>query len=81
VKVHDRDDVDAGGLDPVQETVRELWKEKTPELAAKWRAGGRGLRESLVRVLNGRDELEAQAFRFVLVELRAAETNSSCASG
>jgi len=59
VKVHDRDDVDTMRLDAIQETVRKFGDEKTPEPAAERRAKGWKFRESFVRLLHGRDELEA----------------------
>jgi hypothetical protein len=46
VKVHDRHDVDALRLDTIQEAVGKLRNQKTPEPAAKRRAGGRKLEQS-----------------------------------
>src|SRR5262249_38875045 len=68
MKVHDRDDVDALRLDPIQEAVGKLRNKKTPESATKRRARQREVGESLVGALNGRDEVKAEAFGLALVE-------------
>jgi hypothetical protein len=69
VKVHDRDDVDALGLDAIQEAIGKLRNEKTPESAAERRARRRELKQALVGVLNGRDEVETEALCLAFVEL------------
>lgn len=68
MKVHEGDDVDPFGLDAIQEPVRKLWNQKPPEPPAERCAGGRKLEQSLVRLLNGTDEVEAQPLRLALVE-------------
>jgi hypothetical protein len=60
---------DALRLDTIQETVGELRNEKAPEPAAKRWARGRRLKQSFVRVLNRRDEVESEPFCLALVEL------------
>ena len=69
MKMHDRDDVNALRLDAIQETVGELRNEETPKPPAKRCSRNRKLRQSFVRVLNGGDEVESEAFAFALVEL------------
>jgi hypothetical protein len=49
MKVHQGDDVDAFGLDAIQETVGKLWDQNTSEPAAKWPATGWRLNQALVR--------------------------------
>ena len=57
MKVHDRHDVNAVRLDTIQEAVGKPRNQKTPEPAAKRRAGGRKLEQPFVRALNREDEI------------------------
>lgn len=68
MKVHEGDDVDPFGLDAIQETVRKLRNQKPSEPPAERCTGGRKLEQSLVCLLNGTNEVEAQALRLALVE-------------
>ncbi len=67
--MHDGDDIEALGLDAIQETVRELGDQNPPDPPAERRARGRKLEEAFIRLLNREDEIEPEAFRLALVEL------------
>ena len=67
--MHDRDDIDVLRFDAIQETIRELWDQNTPEPPTKRRARGRKLEQAFVRALNRKDEVEPEPFRLALVEL------------
>ena len=69
VKMHDSDDIDALGLDAIQETIGKLGDENPPEPPAKRRARGRKRKEAFIRALNREDKFEPEAFRLALVEL------------
>ena len=67
VQVHDRDDVDAGSLDSVQEAVGELRDQNAPEAATKLCTSCRGFQQTLVGTLNREHELEPEPLLLVLV--------------
>jgi hypothetical protein len=69
MKVHDREDVDALRLDPIQEAIGKLRNKKPPESTTKRRTRQREVGQSLVGALNRRDEIEAEAFGLPLVKL------------
>jgi hypothetical protein len=73
VQVHDRDDVDALGLDAIQKAVGKLRNEKTPDPATKSRAGRWKLRQSFVGELNRYDEAQAETCCLVFVELSGGD--------
>ena len=58
MKMHDSDDIDALGLDAIQETVGKLGHQNTPEPPAERRARGRKLEQAFVGVVNRKDEVE-----------------------
>jgi hypothetical protein len=62
VKMHDSDDIDALGLDAIQETTGKLGDQSPPEPPANRRARGRKFEKAFIRVLNREDEIEPEAF-------------------
>src|SRR3990172_459836 len=68
VKMHDRDDVGAIGLDSIQQAVWELRDQNTPEPATKRCASGRGFQQTFVRALDGEGEVASEPVPLVLVE-------------
>ncbi len=78
MKMHDRDDIDALRLDAIQETIRKLRDQDTPEPATKRWARGRKLEQAFIRVLNREDEVEPEPFGLALVELGCRDELALC---